>query len=276
VTLVAVVVPLRSSSADVDGRLSLYRELPPPAGLSTVVRCTWEGVPGWARTMRVLPDGCVDIAWDGRRVSIVNAGAVPLWLPLAASGVSVGVRLRSGVAGGLLGPGLASAEAAVVDLGDLVPSGAWVREELLAAVTPAARRLVLERFVAWRLRNGFEPDAAMLAAARALAVPAARVEVVADRIGVSARTLRRRMREAVGCRPKELHRVLRFQRFLGRLGDLAAGGSVLSSVAADLGFADQSHLGHDCVSLSGSSPAQLVASYARHAAVAETDQTSRS
>jgi hypothetical protein len=81
------------------------------------------------------------------------------------------------------------------------------------------------------------------------------------------------MREAAGCRPKELQRILRFHRFLHHLGDLAAGRTALSSVAAGLGFADQSHLGHDCVCLSGSSPAQLVASYTRHIGVAETDQT---
>jgi AraC-like DNA-binding protein len=86
---------------------------------------------------------------------------------------------------------------------------------------------------------------------------------VAEQLGVSDRTLRRRVRDAVGYGPKELHRVLRFHRFLKRLDDLAAGRTTLSAIAAELGFADQSHLGHECLRLSGSSPAQLVATYQR-------------
>ena len=270
-----VVVPLRFSSAGVGGRrLSFYREFPPSAGLSTVVQCTWEGVPGWARALRVLPDGCVDIAWDGQRL-FVSAGFVATRVPLSASGTSVGVRLRCGAAGGLLGPGFASA-GAVADLHDLISAGARIRADLDAAPTATAQRGVLERFVARRLRAGFAPDPAMPVVVCGLAVPDARVDGVADQVGLSARTLRRRVHAAVGCGPKELHRVLRFHRFLRRLGDLTAGHTTLSSLAAGLGFADQSHLGHECLRLSGSSPARLMASYARHTDLAETNQTATS
>lgn len=259
-----MVVPLRFSSADV-GRLSFYREFPPPPALSSVIQCTWEGVPGWARALRVLPDGCVDLAWNGHRL-FVTTGSVALRVPLPADGTSVGLRLRAGSAGGLLGPGFAS-----LDPHDIVPGAAWIRADLAAAPTPAAQRGVLAQFVARRLRAGFAPDPVLPMAVRELAN--ARVDAVADRLGLSVRTLRRRVHAAVGYGPKELHRVLRFRRFLHHLDDLAAGHTALSSVAADLGFVDQSHLGHECLRLSGSSPARLVASYARHTGVAETNQT---
>lgn len=267
-----MVVPLRFSAVDVSGRTSFYRESPPPAGLSGAIRCTWEGVPGWTRALRLLPDGCVDLAWDGQRLMVVSAGAGPVWFGLSGAGSSVGVRLQCGAAGGLLGPEFATTGASVLDLRDLFPR-ARIADDLHAALTPAVRRAVLTRFVARRLRDGFQPDPVMLAATRALAAPGARTDVVADQLGVSVRTLRRRVHEAVGCGPKALHRVLRFHRFLRHLGDLAAERTTLSSVAAGLGFADQSHLGHECLRLSGSSPTQLVSGYARHAGVAETDQT---
>jgi len=271
-----MVVPLRFSAVDDSGsRLSFYRESPPPADLSDAIRCTWEGTPGWTRALRLLPDGCVDIAWDGRRLVVVSAGAAPMRFGLSAAGSSVGVRLRCGAAGGLLGPRFATDSASLMDLNDLVLTGTRIVDDLHAAPTPAVRRALLARFVARRLRDGFQPDPVMLAAARALAAPDARTDVVADRLGVSVRTLRRRVHEAVGCGPKALHRVLRFHRFLRHLGDLAAGRTTLSSVAAELGFADQSHLGHECLSMSGSSPTQLVHGYARHAGVAETNQTAR-
>ncbi|WP_091616250.1 helix-turn-helix domain-containing protein [Amycolatopsis saalfeldensis] len=264
-----MVAPLRFSAADGAGRrVSRYRELPPPAGLAPVVQCSWEGVPGWARSLRVLPDGCADLAWNGRRLVVVGA-AGPVRIPLSGSGTAVGVRLRCGVAGGLLGPGFAADP--VVDLHDLVRTR--LVDRLSAAETPAAQRVVLTEFVERRLRNGFEPDPAMAAAVRTLSTSDIRVDAAAGRLGVSDRTLRRRVRDAVGYGPKELHRVLRFHRFLRRLDDLAAGRTTLSAIAAELGFADQSHLGHECRRLSGSSPARLVASYARHEGVAETDQT---
>jgi len=99
---------------------------------------------------------------------------------------------------------------------------------------------------------------------------------VAEQLGVSVRTLRRQVRDAAGCGPKELHRVLRFHRFLPYLADLAAGRISLATVAATLGFADQAHLGRESLRLSGSSPARLVACWARHIGMAETVQTSLS
>ncbi|AXB42342.1 helix-turn-helix domain-containing protein [Amycolatopsis albispora] len=253
-------VPLCSSAA-VRGRLSVYREFAPRPELAGVVRCTWEGVPGWSRMLRVLPDGCVDLAWNGERL-FVTTGFGPLRVPLAADGRSVGLRLRCGVAGGLLG---------AAPVTDLVPAGA-----LEAAVSPAEQRVVLERFVARRLRDGFRPDPALPAVVRELAIPGARVDLAADRLGLSERTLRRRLRAATGCGPKEVQRTLRFSGFVRRIGELATGRASLSTVAAELGYADQSHLGHECARLSGSSPARLVAGYARHAGVAGIHQTTLS
>jgi hypothetical protein len=62
---------------------------------------------------------------------------------------------------------------------------------------------------------------------------------------------------AFGYGPKTLDRVLRLQRFLvlGR-ADADAG---LARLAADAGYADQAHLGHDCRALAGATPGELIA-----------------
>ncbi|MGC7096016.1 helix-turn-helix domain-containing protein [Amycolatopsis lurida] len=260
-------VPLRAAAAAPGGqRVSVYREFAPSTELAGVVRCTWEGVPGWSRAIRVLPDGCADLAWNGESL-FVTTGFAPMRVPLAAHGTTVGLRLHCGTAGGVL------RSVAAGELADLVPSSARLTAELHAAATAAEKRLLLERFVARRLRDGFRPDPAVPAVVRELTAPEARIDRVADRIGLSERTLRRRLGVAAGCGPKELHRVLRFAGFVRSLGELVAGRVTLSSVAAGLGFTDQSHLGHECVRLSGSSPARLVAAYARHDGVAEIHQT---
>ncbi|MGW4524361.1 hypothetical protein [Amycolatopsis sp. NPDC004378] len=59
-------VPLRPVAAR-----SVYREVAPPAALAGVLACGWHGSTGWARSLRVLPDGCADLVWDGAALTVV-------------------------------------------------------------------------------------------------------------------------------------------------------------------------------------------------------------
>jgi hypothetical protein len=71
----------------------------------------------------------------------------------------------------------------------------------------------------------------------------------------------------VGYGPKALERVLRFRRFVRRLDAVASGRISLAGIAAALSYADQAHLGRECLRLSGSTPGTLIS---RWAASAET------
>ncbi|WP_239071311.1 helix-turn-helix domain-containing protein, partial [Amycolatopsis sp. SID8362] len=140
-------------------------------------------------------------------------------------------------------------------LSDLWGAVARRAEDALAAADPLAQRGILEALVAAR---DVTPDHRLLAAIDALGRPLARAADVAEEVGVSERALRRHLAHAVGAGPKQVHRIRRFQHFLRRLEPLVARRTSLADVAADLGYADQSHLGRDCRRLSGSSPAALV------------------
>ncbi len=83
------------------------------------------------------------------------------------------------------------------------------------------------------------------------------VAELAWRAGLSERQLHRRCLAAFGYGPKTLDRVLRLQRFLA-LGR-ADPGAGLARLAADAGYADQAHLGHDCRALAGATPGVLIA-----------------
>jgi AraC-like DNA-binding protein len=246
-------VPLRPLA--VAGARSVYREVAPPPALAAVLACGWHGRTGWARPLRVLPDGCADLVWDGDALTVVVTVAAPLrlWVPAAAS--RVGVRLRCGTAAAVLGTSMSELPAGVTRLSDLWGADARRAEEVLAATAdPDAQRGVLETLVA---RRGVTPDRRVLAAVEAFGATT-RAADVAEAAGISERALRRHFLHAVGAGPKQLHRVRRFQRFLSRLEPLAARRTSLAGVAADLGYADQSHLGRECRRLSGSSPAALV------------------
>ncbi|RSD22134.1 helix-turn-helix domain-containing protein [Amycolatopsis eburnea] len=247
-------VPLRPLA--VAGARSVYREVAPPPALADVLACGWHGRTGWARPLRVLPDGCADLVWDGDALTVVVTVGAPLRLWLPAAETRVGVRLRCGAAAAVLGTPMPELPAGATRLTDLWGAVARRAEDALAATAdPLAQREILEALVAGR---GVTPDRRLLAAIDALGRPSARAADVADEVGVSERALRRHLTHAVGAGPKQVHRIRRFQHFLRRLEPLVARRTSLAGVAADLGYADQSHLGRDCRRLSGSSPAALV------------------
>jgi AraC-like DNA-binding protein len=267
-----VAVPLRRwALGELDGqvRRSVYRTWAPAGPLAPVVACLWAGDPGWARGIRLLPDGCVDLVWNGAALTLFAAGAQPRHVTLPAARRQVGVRLRCGAAGALLGVDLAALGVAQVPLGELVGAPARrVEHELAGRSAASAQLAALAGLLTDLLRAGPGPDPAVLATAALLAGPGARVDEVGERLGVSPRALRRRVRAAVGLTPKELHRVLRFHRFTLGLGEIAAGHRSLARAAAELGYADQAHLGRECLRLSGSTPATLVGSWAQPGRVA--------
>ncbi|RSN66146.1 AraC family transcriptional regulator [Amycolatopsis sp. WAC 04182] len=249
-------VPLRRRS----GR-SVYRESTPVAAVAGVVESAWTGVVGCRRPLRVFPDGCVDLVWDGAVLAAVTTVRGVLRHELPSAEWTVGLRLRCGAGGAVLGLPMTELRAGATPLRDLWAAGARRAEARLAECgAPGEARKVLETLVAERLRD-VEVDGLSLAAARALRAPGARTDRVAAELGVSERGLRRHMRHDVGVGPKELQRVLRFHRFLERVEAVARDQASLADIAADVGYADQSHLGRECRRLSGTSPGALVRSW---------------
>ena len=266
--LAAMAIPLRTVAvaAQPGSRpaRSVYREFAAPDALRLAVACTWEGRVGWApRTLRVLPDGCVDLVWDGERLSVAGAATVAVRQALGGRGRNVGLRLRPGAAGAILGWPARELPAEGLALEALW--GASARDvEAELAVAANAERAVLERAVARRIDAGSRPDPLVLAAAARLGHPDTNVAAVARATGLSTRELRRRCADHVGYGPKALHRVLRFHAFVRRVRTQAASGDGLARIAAELGYADQAHLTRECRAISGSTPAVLAAASGRN------------
>jgi AraC-like DNA-binding protein len=166
--------------------------------------------------------------------------------------VIVGARFRPGAGGAALGVPLSELLDQRVEATDLpgVPArrlpGSLPPAEALRRLTEAVAELVTER----------PPDSLVLAAARGLGRPGARAELVAGRLGVSERQLRRRCQAAVGYGPRTLMRVLRFRRFVARI-DADGDAADLARLAAEAGYADQAHLTRESTRLAGLTPAAL-------------------
>lgn len=216
--------------------------------VSPYVACTWEQATSTRHEQRIIPDACMDLIWSGQRLIIAGADTRPRSVSLPPGSRLVGVRLRPGTAGAVLGLPASelrdvSAEPAEVLGREVV---AALLEELAAGADPHA---LLVRTV--RLR-GAELDPLVRAAVVALARPRARVGPVAGELGVSERQLQRRVSDAVGYGPKMLARVLR----LRRLQALAP--APLAELALDAGYADQAHMTSEVTRLAGVSPVRFL------------------
>ncbi len=227
-----------------------YREYRPPIGLESVVACLWENEPDEDRTQRVVPDGCVDVIWFADRgLVIVGADTGPRSVDLAARIRLSGIRLRPGAAGAVLGlPALELRDH------DVPVSLVWGEQgaalaEAVACAEPERRLTLLAAAVAGR---GAEPDGLVLAAARRLAGPRARVAAVAAELGVSERQLHRRLLASVGYGPKMLARVARLRRLVALAED-----SLVSRALED-GYASQAHMNEEVRRLTGTTPVRFL------------------
>ncbi len=231
-----------------------YREYSPPVGLEPLVACLWENPTLRERLQPVVPDGCVDLVWfSGEGLQVVGADTGPRAAgPLGQE--AYGVRLRPGAAGAVLG--LPASE--VLDLQVPVAS-VWGAEgrRVSEAMTEAGPSRALALLTTAVLQHRAPPDRLVVAAARRLAAPEARVSAVARDLGLSARHLNRRTADAVGYGPKTLARVARFRRLIA----LSAGSGPadpLAIRALQAGYASQAHMNEDVRRLTGTTPVRFL------------------
>ncbi|HEX3481507.1 MAG TPA: helix-turn-helix transcriptional regulator [Kofleriaceae bacterium] len=263
-----------------------YTEIAPPADLAPYVDRLWlrTALRAPERIHRVLPDGCVDVIVDAARATAALVGPMTRAIEVAGDPAEqVAVRFKPGTAAALTGCGLAELTDASVEIAALGLTGALADRVAGAAVAGGAPRLPariplsaisharVAELVGWlreRLADAAPPDpriaravALLSSAARPGAAPPvgstgeARVDDVADTLGMTRQHLARGFRREVGITPKQLARIARMQRAaaaLRRGGDLAR-------LAAELGYFDQSHFSRELRDLAGVTPAALAA-----------------
>jgi len=230
-----------------------YREHAPAAALAPWLACGWERSGDGGVPVRVLPDGCIDIVWtEGSATQIVGPNTAAFLVTVPAGARVAGVRMRPGAGAALLGVDAAALRDARIPLEDVWDDdGRRLCERVAASADPLNALLAA---LGERAPQIARPDPLVAAAVARLRDPRARVESLARELDVSARQLRRRFEAAVGYGPKRLSRVLRLERALAA----ARAGEELALAAAQAGYADQAHLGHDCRALAGVSPSALL------------------
>ncbi len=174
---------------------------------------------------------------------------------------AVQVRLSPVVARAVLGVSPADLDGAVVALDDLWGRQASrIREQLSDASSWEDRFGVTEELLAHRRHAGsrvarsyVDPEVAWAWKRILVSSGQVRVDRLAVEVGWSRRRLWSRFRSQIGLPPKSAAKLVRFDNAAHRL----AAGADAARVAADGGYADQSHLHRDVVAFAGATPATL-------------------
>jgi AraC-like DNA-binding protein len=252
------------------GAGSTFHELRPPSRLRELVWSLWmQQVPAQSEpySHRTVPDGGVHLLHRlGGGLEIRGPRTLPSVEILEPGVTIIGVRLRPGVASGLLRLSARDLRDAHVAIENVPGRWGMLSDRLSAATSPReALGSFLDQLVI-EAANGVAPDPVVQRCVESL-LPhgAAGVGEAASDAGVSDRHLRRLFDVHVGVSPKELQGVLRLQ---GVLADIQTaltrpqrpGARVrFASLAARHGYFDQAHLTRDFRRLVGASPGEFVA-----------------
>jgi AraC-like DNA-binding protein len=247
----------------------VYREVRPDQRLRPFVECGWLRSGSSARSIRVIPDGCVDIFVTADGV-VTLAGPANTFFDIPASDVLAGLRLRPGAAAAVIGRPASEFTNLWLPIDSAFGvTGSRLADSMLGATTPRERiALLADAIAAYFAHTDPVVDRAVARAVTLLrARPDTQVSTLAAETGLSERQLRRRFEAAVGYGPKRLGRVFRFQHLLD-LVHASRGEDNWSQLAAAAGYADQSHMINECVALTGGPPAALPMSVSSNTAPA--------
>jgi AraC-like DNA-binding protein len=236
----------------------------PTGPLANFVSWVWlqpAGAPARGPELR-LPTGDVDLVVDVGREQVLVCGptARPAVLDGESSGELMGAVLRVGAAAAVLRTSLADLRDQCVALGELRPAAARLLARPPAGVDASARLDVLELVLTERLVGSAvssHPVAAHAAAQIRQRPGDGRVDRLGEAFGLSARRMEQIFRVQVGLPPKSYQRL---HRFRGTLAAVDRAGAVgWAALAAERGYADQSHLVRDFVAHAGLPPTHYLA-----------------
>ena len=195
--------------------------------------------------VRVLPDGCMDLLWDGCSLSIAGPDTHAQMFASAACSVMTGLRFAPGYAPRVLGvPADEFTYQRVAVEAIWSPARVEQVDDLIATSTAPGHAL---ETVALQFSGDADESTALVEHIATLARDGCNSTTIAERVGLSTRQLQRRSTAAFGYGAKTLGRILRMQHAL----DLVRHGARPADSAARTGYADQSHLARDVKALTG-------------------------
>lgn len=175
----------------------------------------------------------------------------------ASPGSMMGAHFRPGGAWPFFGTPLSEFSDQVIELDCVLGANATsLRDCLLAEPTPQQKLRVLEQYLLALAGDRLYPDRTVHHAIQQFMSAPVRLLIrdMAAKMGVSQKHLIHLFDQRVGMKPKQLDRIIRFQRVIQTLARTKPLAVDWSSVALDCGYYDQSHFINDFQSFSGMTP----------------------
>lgn len=260
----------------------IFHRLVPAPPLNAFVEYLWlydDFAPSHGRE-KLLPNGAMELIidlrdhpkrkWDCRDL-VHGTPYRKAWLSgmhteyiviEASPGSMMGVHFRPAGAWPFFGSPLGEFANQVVELDEVVGvEAASLRDRLLEEPTATQKLRLLEQ---WLLARGGErlyPDRTVhYALQQMLSLPMRLlIRDLAAKIGISQKHLIHLFDQQVGVRPKQLDRILRFNRVLNMITRWKPREMDWAAIALDCGYYDQSHLIHDFEAFSGMTPSAYLA-----------------
>jgi len=237
------------------GRVHPYREHPVHPALRHVLSCYWTRSGAASAPRRILPDGAIDLLFEvsASRAVFVGAMTRPRLLAPGPVRTFVAARFRPGGAWPFLGVPASELTDTAATLAHLWTDSDRVADAVWGASDPEEGVARLESALLARLSGAPVPERWLMRGVdRLWKDPAVRVGGLAAELGCSRQHLSRRVKAVVGYGPKQLARIGRIQRVIGRVREGPA--DDWARLANEYGFADQSHLIGDFRDLVGTTP----------------------
>src|SRR5947207_8547309 len=145
--------------------LPAYQEWHVPAHLARYVACTFSSSAA-GNAEPVLPDGCIDIIWDGGQLIVAGPDTRPVWSVPTGPAV-VGLRFRPGIGSLFLGVPAEVLRDQRIDLATLWDGSDQVADTLSGSSDPRQCAEILVEAAARRLPDLESPDRLVESAVRA-------------------------------------------------------------------------------------------------------------
>jgi AraC-like DNA-binding protein len=248
----------------------IYQCIPPPASLHAFVKCFWifeSNADAKAYTYRSMADGCAELIFHYKgvfREPGSNGGNFYAGLQAPTKQFKRYITYEPfGIFGVYLYPyaipylfrlSVSSLTDEMPDLQTLLAkTGKELEEKMITAGSNAARLQILTAFLEKKLLNRYEEKRSSFAAIRHLIDSGSQVSVpsLSEKFCMTERTLQRQFKEFAGLSPKLLSRITRFKASLNDYGNRK---KLLTEIALECGYYDQSHFIADFKSFSGYHP----------------------
>jgi len=202
----------------------------------------WQRTTGSGSRIRILPDGCLDLLWDGDRLQVAGPDAVARMHDSAPGTTFTGLRFAAGWGPALLGVSAEELVGRTFDLSELWPGPQ--APDLQRRIVAEPAQTLGRWFEEHAERRPVDPLGPQLLALARTGVP---VSAAAASTGYSARHLQRRSLRLFGYGVRHLGRIVRLEQALAAVRRDVP----LVDVAAGCGYSDQAHLARDVKALTG-------------------------